>query len=149
MLVINPVAGTLDTSSIPVGTTADKWPGAVLAPNGRVVGIPLSSGTVLLVDAVTMTADVDSIAGLEGNQAWFGGVLVPGSNSIVTIPYNSDTALVIDLHTNTTDAVTFAGVSSGANQFIGGVMANTGVLYTMPFNAQAVLAITPGCRLGS
>eukprot|EP01045_Picozoa_sp_COSAG04_P039529 COSAG04_NODE_11129_length_729_cov_0.636508_2_plen_108_part_00 len=44
MLVIDPVAETVDTSIRTLGGN-EKWRGAVLAPSGRIVGIPFSSST--------------------------------------------------------------------------------------------------------
>ena len=63
-----------------------KWPGGVLAPNGKIYGIPCESSSVLIIDPVTNTANTTAITGLSGSGKWFGGVLAP-NGKIYGIPW--------------------------------------------------------------
>ena len=71
-----------------------KWVGGVLAPNGKIYGIPFNSTTVLEIDPVTKTAT--TFGSLDsGPSKWRGGVLAP-NGKIYGIPLNSTTVLEID-----------------------------------------------------
>ena len=78
MLIIDPVANSADTSTI-TGLTGDyKWAGGVLAPNGKIVGIPMNTASVLMIDPESGTADTTLIASTEASaHRWCGGVLAP------------------------------------------------------------------------
>ena len=65
----------------------------VLAPNGKIYGIPEDSTTVLEIDPVAKTAT--TFGSLSGSDKWIGGVLAP-NGKIYGIPYNSTTVLEID-----------------------------------------------------
>ena len=66
--------------------------GGVLAPNGKIYGIPYASTTVLEIDPVARTATTfGSVTGY-----WQGGVLAP-NGKIYGIPHNSTTVLEIDI----------------------------------------------------
>ena len=83
---------TVDTFGV-LGTATSKWVGGVLAPNGKIYGIPHDSGTVLVIDPITNT--VDTFGVLPGGSKWVGGVLAP-NGKIYGIPFNSGTVLVIN-----------------------------------------------------
>ena len=72
----------------------EKWIGGVLAPNGKIYGIPASSTTVLEIDPVTKTAT--TFGNLPGSWNWYGGVLAP-NGKIYGIPFDSTTILEIDV----------------------------------------------------
>ena len=59
-----------------VGTDTNKWFGGVLAPNGKIYGIPANASTVLEIDPVNQTATTFGSVG-TGSNKWFGGVLAP------------------------------------------------------------------------
>ena len=48
--------------------------GGVLAPNGKIYGIPFNSTYVPIIDPINNTVDTTTIRGLTGHQKWFGGV---------------------------------------------------------------------------
>ena len=71
-----------------------KWTGGVLAPNGKIYGIPCDASSVLIIDPVTNTANTTAITGLSGADKWAGGVLAP-NGKIYGIPYNASSVLII------------------------------------------------------
>ncbi len=71
-----------------------KWWGGVLAPNGKIYGIPYSSASVLVIDPARNTTDTTSIAGLTGEGKWAGGVLA--NDQIWGVPCDSASVLIID-----------------------------------------------------
>ena len=116
---------------------SSKWNGGVLAPNGKIYGIPYNSTTVLEIDPVTQTAT--TFGSLSGSEKWNGGVLAP-NGKIYGIPYNSTTVLEIDPVTQT--ATTF-GSLSGSEKWNGGVLAPNGKIYGIPRKSGTVLEIDP------
>ena len=69
-----------------------KWLGGVLAPNGKIYGIPHNSNTVLCIDPSNNTTS--TFGDLSGTGKWSGGVLAP-NGKIYGIPYSSTTVLCI------------------------------------------------------
>ena len=65
----------------------DKWAGGVLAPNGRIYGMPWRSSTVLEFDPTTKAISLLGSAIGSANYSWSGGVLAQ-SGRIVAVPYN-------------------------------------------------------------
>jgi len=78
---------------------ASKWWGGVLAPNGKIYGIPSNSTQVLEIDPVTQTTTL--FGSLSGTGKWIGGVLAP-NGKIYGIPLDSTQVLEIDPVTQTT-----------------------------------------------
>ena len=76
-----------------VGTGQFKWTGGVLAPNGKIYGIPRTAATVLEIDPVNRTTTEFGSVG-TGSEKWMGGVLAP-NGKIYGIPLNSTTVLEI------------------------------------------------------
>ena len=70
-----------------------KWVGGVLAPNGKIYGIPCNATTVLEIDPVTKTATTFGSLS-SGTAKWDGGVLAP-NGKIYGIPRNATTVLEI------------------------------------------------------
>jgi len=143
----NPTVGTAGTVGFAVTTTQNgsgilsgstKWVGGVLAPNGKIYGIPFTSTTVLVIDPETNTTS--TFGSLSGTTKWVGGVLAP-NGKIYGIPYASTTVLAIDPATNTTS--TF-GSLSGSTKWLGGVLAPNGKIYGIPFTSTTVLSIGGG-----
>ena len=112
-----------------------KWYGGVLAPNGKIYGIPYNPSTILKIDPETDTAT--TLGSLSGTSKWIGGVLAP-NGKIYGIPYNSSTILKIDPET---DTATTLGSLSGTSKWIGGVLAPNGKIYGIPANASTVLSL--------
>jgi hypothetical protein len=76
--------GSVNTFGSLSGTS--KWPGGVLAPNGKIYGIPFDSTGVLEIDPVARTAT--TFGSFSGTLKWRGGVLAP-NGKIYGIPLNS------------------------------------------------------------
>ena len=76
----------------------NKWRGGVLAPNGKIYGIPFNSTQVLEVDPATQTTQL--FGSLSGANKWGGGVLAP-NGKIYGIPINSTQVLEVDKSTIT------------------------------------------------
>ena len=119
------------------GTT--KWVGGVLAPNGKIYGIPLNATQILEFDPSTGTTNL--IGSLSGTNKWAGGVLAP-NGKIYGIPYNATQILEFDPATGTTNLI--GSLSSDAYKWQGGVLAPNGKIYGIPFNATQVLCIPYG-----
>ncbi len=105
-LTVNGTVSTyLDTSlnSLPENTISlfgnfsgvIKQHSKVLAPNGKIYGIPNDRTSVLIIDPVTNTADTNTISGLPGSNKWVGGVLAP-NGKIYCVPSTSTSVLVIN-----------------------------------------------------
>ena len=154
MLVIDPVAETVDTSIRTLGGN-EKWRGAVLAPSGRIVGIPFSAPAALVVEtparqAATAQASI-SVAELgQRSRAWDGGV-VSASGKVFGIPHMAEVVLMIDPEAGTASAVQVAGwPTHGANfAWSGGVLAPDGGIYGIPYNERSILVIDPASETAS
>ena len=116
--------------------TDNKWVGGVLAPNGKIYGIPFNSTTVLCIDPSDNT--VSTFGSLSGTFKWHGGVLAP-NGKIYGIPYFDTTVLCIDPSDNTIS--TFGDLSSDGEEWAGGVLAPNGNIYGIPHNSTEVLCI--------
>ena len=115
--------------------------GGVLAPNGKIYGIPFNSTYVPIIDPINNTVDTTTITGLTGTQKWEGGVCHPNGN-IYCIPYDSQNVLIINTFTNTVNITTFSGFT-GSAKWSGGVLAPNGKIYGVPYNSTNVLVIDP------
>ena len=71
-----------------------KWWGGVLAPNGKIYGIPYNSTQILEIDPEIGTTTL--FGSLGTGPKWVGGVLAP-NGKIYGIPYNSTQILEIGL----------------------------------------------------
>ena len=127
-----PVVSTFGSA----GTGTLKWSGGVLAPNGKIYGIPRDSSTVLEIDPVART--ISTFGSLAGTNKWIGGVLAP-NGKIYGIPVGSSTVLEIDPVARTTS--TFGNVGTETNKWISGVLAPNGKIYSAPLQSSSVLEI--------
>ena len=116
-----------------------KWTGGVLAPNGKIYGIPYNSTTVLEIDPVNKTT---SEFGTHSGPAykWIGGVLAP-NGKIYGIPYYGITILEIDPVNKT--STEFGSFPGSTYKWSGGVLAPNGKIYGIPCNSTTVLEIDP------
>ena len=72
-----------------------KWVGGILAPNGKIYGIPSYSTDILIIDPTTDTATRSNMgADLTDTQKWVGGILAP-NGKIYGIPRDSTDILTI------------------------------------------------------
>ena len=69
-----------------------KWVGGVLAPNGKIYGIPANSTQIVEIDPVAQTTAL--FGSLAGGDKWIGGVLAL-NGKIYGIPRNSTQILEI------------------------------------------------------
>ena len=72
-----------------------KWSGGVLAPNGKIYGIPSYSTQILEIDPNTRTTTLFGDFS-SGWGKWIGGVLAP-NGKIYAIPHNSTQILEIQI----------------------------------------------------
>ncbi len=120
----------------------ETYIGAVLAPNGKIYGIPYDSPSVVVIDPDTLTITrFGSLGAAAGKFA--GGVLAP-NGKIYAIPYNAATVLEIDPETNTVSQ--FGSFNAGGGKWAGGVLAPNGKIYgTQGFDG-TFLVIDPQAR---
>ena len=69
-----------------------KWGGGVLAPNGKIYCVPLSSTQVLCIDPADNTTTL--FGSFTGTEKWYGGVLAP-NGKIYCVPRNAAQVLTI------------------------------------------------------
>ena len=159
ILVITPGATTttasrtavsLDSGSSLVGS--NKWSGGVLAPNGKIYGIPEGSTSILVINPVTNKASTTAITVTEGSSlagTWRGGVLAP-NGKIYGIPAGANKILEIDPDAGTaaTNTISLTEGSSleGSEKWLGGVLAPNGKIYGFPFFSSKILEIDPVAR---
>ena len=72
----------------------DKWAGGVLAPNGRIYGMPWRSSTVLEFDPTTKALSLMGQSIGSANFSWAGGARAK-SGRIIAVPYNGAWVLEI------------------------------------------------------
>ena len=148
-LVIDPVAGTASTSVFsPIGTADDpfaaptNWAGGVLAPNGKIYGVPFGATNVLEIDPV---AGIQTTFGTlsSDNYKWYGGVLAP-NGKIYCTPNVSTSILKIDPIAKT--ATTFGNILSAisSTEYIyGSILGADGKIYYTLYNSNKILRLDP------
>ena len=120
-----------------LSTSQNEWIGGVLAPNGKIYGIPANSTQVLEIDPVNQTTNLFGSLSTSQNK-WYGGVLAP-NGKIYGIPTNSTQVLEIDPINQTTNLF---GSLSGDQEWFSGVLAPNGKIYGIPFDSTQVLEIS-------
>jgi hypothetical protein len=123
------------------GGVNKSW-GGVLAPNGKIYGVPNNGSNVFVINP-----SVDSYTNIGTTTGRYaGGVLAP-NGKIYAAPYDvTTTCLSIDPVTDT--FTTFGSVPlpplpNQNNGWVGGVVTESGLLYFIPHNSQDVLVINP------
>ena len=103
-----------DTTTITgLNVDSNKWIGGVLAPNGKIYGIPYSSTNVLIIDPDSPVVDITALYGINVATATYSGSvltagttllsgLVIGDNIIITTSSNIKYMGYIQSLTNTT-----------------------------------------------
>jgi hypothetical protein len=115
-----------------------KWSGGVLAPNGKIYGIPFDATEVLEIDPIGLTTS--TFGSLSGSSKWGGGVLAP-NGKIYGIPFEATQVLEIDPVNRTTS--TFGSLGASLGKWFDGVLAPNGKIYGIPLAATQVLEIDP------
>jgi hypothetical protein len=88
VLEIDPVAQTTALIGTTYASGGTKWSGGVLAPNGKIYGIPSGSTQVLEIDPVAQTTAL--FGSLAAGTGKFGGVLAPNGKIYgIPISYSS------------------------------------------------------------
>ncbi len=149
ILVVDPSVGTASTSVFsPVGTANDpfadptNWGGAVLAPNGKIYGVPDGATNVLEIDPITKTTTTFGSLS-SSNYKWWGGILAP-NGKIYCTPYGATTILKIDPVAKT--ATTFGNVLSvisSSEEIPFGCLGADGKIYYTLLNSNKILRLDP------
>jgi hypothetical protein len=143
-----PRVGEVQVRWLPVSPNAPAraWAGGVLLRDGRVVGIPFSAQTVLVIDPVSNTSEQWPITGGGVEEGWFGGVLLP-DGSVIAIPRQADQFLRIDPVTRTAkrigEALPPPAGDAVLGRFRGGVLAHSGFVYAAPSGANFIARLDP------
>ena len=114
--------------------------GGVLAPDGKVIFVPFTSGVVGVFDPVAGTYSDGPAHGRGVNRPFAGGVLMPNGR-IALVPYRSSVAGVYNPAQNTYSD----GPSHGKPEyaFRGGVLAPSGEVILIPFMSNTIGILTP------
>jgi hypothetical protein len=155
ILIIDTLTDTTSSSNMGVQMGGDtsptrltnKWCGGVLAPNGKIYGIPHSNASqnisILTIDTLTNTASAsDRGIDFSDNIKWIGGVLAP-NGKIYGIPHNSTDILIIDTIADTVTRSAMGADLTGTQKWYGGVLGSDGMIYGMPYDSSDILIIDP------
>ncbi len=124
-------------------TDTAKYSSGILAPNGKIYGIPYSATNVLVLNSITEAVSTISNTNdiLTGTRKWKGGVVAP-NGKIYCFPYDSENILVIDTSNDTLSTIDVTSTAGSANKKYGrGVMGPSGKIYVMPENSTHILVI--------
>jgi hypothetical protein len=135
---------TIDSTSLPVAATTNKWSGGVLAKNGKIYGVPNAYSTVLIYDSYTGAGGgiIDTTSLPVSGSGWVGGVLAP-NGKIYCAPYSATAVLIIDPLNKTADTTTLPITDTNATKWYGNCLAPNGKIYCIPYSASSVLIIDP------
>lgn len=118
----------------------DKWIGGVLAPTGKIIGIPYAAESVLEFDPLTHDVSTFGVISSSVKRKWVEGVLAR-NGKIYAIPYDAPTILEIDPVTHALE--TFGNVGKEPCKWYGGVLAPNDKIYAIPYASQFVMEISP------
>jgi hypothetical protein len=121
-----------------------KWDGGVLAPNGKIYGIPFEEPSILVIDPRDDSSYTLPLTGIA-SRGWIGGALAANGH-IYGVPANSDCILDIDPSIDTYVCHSVPGYPAGVMRYWGGVLAMDGLIYTMPadlWGTNPILVINP------
>jgi streptogramin lyase len=123
-----------------VGSTIpgnNKYWGGVLAPNGKIVFVPVDAHAVGVFDPTTNDfLAFDSSAGYVIPN-YSGGVLAP-NGMIFFVPFLAHSVGVFDPAANEFNAVTISSSNSTAGKYLGGVLTPSGRIVLVPYGAESV-----------
>lgn len=122
-----------------IGTGITVYNGTVLAPNGKIYGMPYSgvTGNILEFDPISKEY---STFGNVGTNTYYGGVVGP-NGKIYAMPENNLNVLVIDVYNKTTSYISAPSSITGPQKYGGGVLTPNGKIYCVPVDATEILVI--------
>jgi hypothetical protein len=129
-------------------TGPNKWFGSVVAPNGKIYGIPFWATSILVIDPAAnggaggVTTSAMGVSLGDAGAKWAGGVLAP-NGKIYAIPRTAPDILVIDPVAGTAQRTAMGANLTGTDKWTGGVLAPNGKIYAIPENANDILVIDP------
>lgn len=130
---------------------ASRFLGAVLAPNGRLFGIPNGLTSNFYIDTATDTELMFSNSPVSlGTAGWQGGALGP-NGIIYTVPNTNANFMAIDPVALTHAIYTTAagGWTFTAGGWSGACLAPNGKIYCAPSSATSILCINPATNTAS
>jgi murein DD-endopeptidase MepM/ murein hydrolase activator NlpD len=114
-------------------TVSSAFSGGVLAPNGKVIFVPLGSARVGIYDPETNTYTDGPVHGHgQGNNAFRNGVLAPNGN-IILVPMNNPNIGIYNPVTNTYTNGPAHG--RGREAFSSGVLTSDGKIILVPYGS--------------
>jgi len=138
----NPTLGTF-SNIVKVGNDG-TMAGAVLLPNGNVVGIPGTNSNIIQYNPLTNPPIVSNSASLGGSGTgkFSGGVLAPNGN-VIMVPYSGTATSNIGVFNPSTFAYSNITTGTGTQAFAGGVLLASGNVVMAPFNSSNVGMFDP------
>ena len=127
-----------------------RFLGSILAPNGRIFGIPAGATSNTYIDTATDTVVTFSNGAAFGGGGWGGGAL--GSNGkIYTVPNGVANFMVLDpvALTHVIKTTAAGGWTHTTSGWAGGVLAPNGKIYCAPASATNILCINPATDTAS
>ncbi|WHL30579.1 hypothetical protein CrLKS4_g13 [Cylindrospermopsis phage Cr-LKS4] len=122
-----------------VGANFSGYHGGVLAPNGRIYGMPYSGIPVLEITPLPGGGATVTTVGANFS-GYHGGVLAPNGR-IYGMPYSG--IPVLEITPLPGGGATVTTVGANFSGYHGGVLAPNGRIYGMPYSGIPVLEITP------
>jgi hypothetical protein len=139
-------SGAATVSYVGPDFSSSDWLGGVLAPNGKIYGVPYDATTILEFDPQNFNNSREitpNIGALTGSSKYVGGVLAT-NGKIYFAPYSEDRFLELDPE-NPEDASKVGPVlnGSGCCQCHGTALAPNGKIYCVPEDNAYVLEFNP------
>jgi len=133
----NPVLNTY-SNIVRVGNDGVIY-GAVLLPNGNVVGVPATNSNIIQYNPLTNPPTVSNSFNLGGSGTgkFFGGVLAPNGN-VIMIPNSGVATSNVGVFNPTTLAYSNIITNTGTTAFVGGVLLPTGNVIMAPLNTSNI-----------
>ena len=125
-------AGVSGPPTLSVIAVTSGYSGGIVAPNGKLYGVPYVSGKFLEIDPATDTAS--SFGSVSTSVAYSGAVLAPDGH-IYMSPYGAGNVLDLDPESKT--YTTFGSV--GSQRFVGATLGRNGIMHVFPFGRKDML----------
>ena len=126
----NNVFGVITTTALPL----NAYYGGVLIPDGRIVCVPHSATSILIIDTV---GSYSLVGTTPGNQAFAGGVLLP-NGKVLFVPYSYSAIGFFDPNTNTYSELSITVTTGSLPYFHNGVLTADGRVILTPYNSRNI-----------